>query len=174
MYLVQGVLQEGRGGRGIFFKRRWYWSIGQQLPPLPSKTSFLILSEVAGNLALLLLTEPSRGSFQLSGTQSAPGYTLHHQKDRGANSCWEGLLWPPSQQHPERGRGADPGILGCRGILHSHMLKQESSRRQPVRFLQNIKGLQMFRQEEGQKNAQKGRQWDQWGLRTFSALGIIS
>lgn len=36
-----------------------------------------------------------------------------------------------------------------------------------------IKGLQMFRQEE-QKKAQKGRQWDQWGLATFSALGTIS
>lgn len=70
----------------FFFKEDGTGALRPAAPPLPSRTSFLILSEVAGSVALLLLTEPSSEASTLRNTIS-PGYTLHHQKDHSANSC---------------------------------------------------------------------------------------
>ena len=168
--------RRGEGGIFFFFLKKMVLEHRPTAPPLPSRTSFPILSEVAGSAALRLLTEPSSGSFQLSGTQSAPGYTLHHQKDRSANSCRTGCSWAPTALPATPGRGAGsgsrhPGVQRNPPQPHAYTGKfKEATCMLPAK----IKGLQMFRQEEGQKNAQKGGQWGQWGLGTFSALGTIS
>lgn len=89
MYLVQGMLWEGRQGmrgegRELFFpplSKKMAGRNKNQQAPLGSSVSFLIPSEVAASASLLLQVSPCSDSSWLPGTQSAPGSTLPQSKE---------------------------------------------------------------------------------------------
>lgn len=125
MYLVQGVLWEGRekGGGELFL--RWHWNTAEASILLPSRTSFLILSEGAGSaarspvahLTLQRKLPTPRGS-QSQDTPCAIKKTT-------AKTCKEGVLMPSDCLSGIHQTGSS---RVCRNLLQPHSYQKKKKK----------------------------------------------
>lgn len=125
-------------GNFFFFKEDGTGASASSSPHFLWEHHFLFFLRLLGVLLSCCWLNPPAGASNSQEHNQPQGTPCTIKKTTAQTAARRGCSdHPPSNtQNGEWGAG----ILGCRGILHSHMLIQESSRRQPVCFLQKNKG----------------------------------